>query len=123
MLIYCCLPEHLPNQQVQLVNNEGRAQRFYRALPDTGQVKESWKFISEMIKISGRNKDQKWKHFDDIVVSLTESYPFFIKVKEEIPDSGFRYFNEKIARQSPRFSGRTAMNANVSVSEPKATTR
>jgi NADH-quinone oxidoreductase subunit G len=88
-------------------------------LPDIGQVKDSWKFLSEMIKIFGSNKDQKWEHFDDIVTSFTESYPFFIKVKEDIPDSGFRYFNEKIARQASRFSGRTSMNANVSVSEPK----
>ena len=36
-----------------------------------------------------------------------------------MPDAGFRYYNEKIARQTSRFSGRTAMNANQNVSEPK----
>lgn len=102
-----------------IVNNEGRAQRYYRALPASGPVKDSWKHISEIIKIAGKNKDVSWEHFDDLVTSFTDSYPFFKKIKEGIPDSGFRFFNEKIARQSLRFSGRTAMNAGISVIEPK----
>lgn len=102
-----------------IVNNEGRAQRFYRALPANEQVKDSWKHLSEMIKIAGKNKDLSWEHFDDLVTSFTDSYSFFSKIKGIIPYSGFRYFNEKIARQSLRFSGRTAINARTSVSEPK----
>lgn len=102
-----------------IVNNEGRAQRYYRVLPAGGDVKDSWRYISEMIGIAGKDKNNKWDHFDDIVNSFTESYPAFIKVKDEIPDSGFRHCNEKIARQTLRFSGRTAMDANISVSEPK----
>ena len=35
------------------------------------------------------------------------------------PDANFRIVGQKIARQSPRYSGRTAMNANVKVSEAK----
>ena len=102
-----------------IVNNEGRAQRYYRVLAQNGNVKDSWKTISEMIEISGKNEHPKWEKFDDIVYSLIESYPLFIKVKDEIPDSSFRIYNEKITRQTLRFSGRTAMNADVSVSEPK----
>ena len=102
-----------------IVNNEGRAQRYYRVLPESGQVKDSWKYLSEMINIAGKNKGRHWEHFDDVVTSFTDSYPFFSKIKGSIPDAGFRFFNEKIARQTHRFSGRTAMNANISVSEPK----
>jgi NADH-quinone oxidoreductase subunit G len=87
-----------------IVNSEGRAQRFYRVLPQNGNTKDAWKIISEMFEISGKDKHIKWERFDDIVASLTESYPFY---------------NEKIARQTLRFSGRTAMNAAISVSEPK----
>ncbi len=102
-----------------IVNNEGRAQRYYRVLPRNGSIKDSWKIIVEMIEISGKSEQIKLEKYDDIVTSLTESYPFLIKVKEEMPDSGYRFYNEKIARQSLRFSGRTAMNADISVSEPK----
>ncbi len=49
-----------------IVNNEGRAQRYYRVLPDEGQVKESWKFLSEMANI-GIKTDLKQTGFDDIV--------------------------------------------------------
>ncbi len=102
-----------------IINNEGRAQRYYRVLPRNGSVNDSWKTISEMINMTDRNEFIKWNNFDDIVTSLTESYPLFVKVKEEIQDSGFRFFNEKIARQTLKFSGRTAINADISVSEPK----
>ena len=102
-----------------IVNNEGRAQRYYRVLPATGQVKDSWKHLSEMIKITGGKNGASFEDFDDIVTSFTDSYPFFSKIKENMPDSGFRFFNEKIARQTHRFSGRTAINANIAVSEPK----
>jgi len=102
-----------------IVNNEGRAQRYYRVLPESGQIKDSWKYLSEMINIAGKNKGRRWEHFDDVVISFTDSYPFFLKIRESIPDAGFRFFNEKIARQNHRFSGRTAMNASIAVSEPK----
>ncbi|MCE5347094.1 MAG: NADH-quinone oxidoreductase subunit NuoG [Bacteroidales bacterium] len=102
-----------------IVSSEGRGQRYYRVLPVNGHIKDSWKHISEMIEITGISKDLHWEHFDDIVASFTDSYPFFSKIREIIPGSEFRFFNEKIARQTIRFSGRTAMNANDSVSEPK----
>jgi len=102
-----------------IVNNEGRAQRYYRVLPYDGYIKDSWRYLSELIDISGSENLPKWIRFDDVVKSLTEAYPFFAKIKEIIPDSEFRIFNEKIARQTLRFSGRTAMNAGVNVSEPK----
>ena len=100
-----------------IVSNEGRAQRYYRVLPDGGQIRDSWKYISEMIDISGAKNERKWEHFDDVVDSLTDAYPFTAKIREIMPDSGFRIFSGKIVRQTPRFSGRTAMNSNVSLSE------
>ncbi len=102
-----------------IVNNEGRAQRYYQVLPATEQVKDSWKHMSDMIKITGNKNVPYFEDFDDIVTSLTDSYPFFSKIKENMPDAGFRFFNEKIARQTLRFSGRTAMDAKIAVSEPK----
>ena len=98
------------------VNNEGRAQRYYRVLPEDGIVKDSWKHLSEMSRIAGL--DGKWENFDDIMNSLAAKYPVFSKIVGILPDSEFRYFSEKIARQTARFSGRTAMNADTSVSEP-----
>jgi NADH-quinone oxidoreductase subunit G len=101
-----------------LVNNEGRAQRYYKALLNKSQVKESWRWISELIKI--RNKDQSisWNRFDDIVSSVINELPALSKLQKYMPDADFRMLNAKIPRQTMRYSGRTAMFANITVSEP-----
>ncbi|MGE5395747.1 MAG: NADH-quinone oxidoreductase subunit NuoG [Candidatus Saccharibacteria bacterium] len=101
-----------------LVNYEGRAQRFYQSLPPKGPVRESWRWISEMIR--WRNKHaQGWPAFDDLVNAMTDTLAQFLKIKEYLPHADFRMLNEKIKRQTSRFSGRTAIRANINVSEPK----
>ena len=60
-----------------------------------------------------------WNCLDDIVESLANELPVFSKLKKYMPDADFRMLNAKIPRQTIRYSGRTAMNANVAVSEPK----
>ncbi|MBP1667634.1 MAG: nuoG, partial [Bacteroidetes bacterium] len=105
--------------QGTLVNNEGRAQRFYRALVNKDQVKESWRWIGEFINIRNNNQSISWNRFDDIVSSLVNELPVFSKIKKYIPDADFRMLNAKIPRQTMRYSGRTAMNAQLVVSEPK----
>ena len=101
-----------------LVNNEGRAQRYYKALVNKDQVKESWQWIDELIKIQNKNEVISWKRFDDVVSSLIKELPAFSKIQDYMPDADFRMLNAKIPRQTMRYSGRTAMNANLAVSEP-----
>ena len=43
----------------------------------------------------------------------------FQNLRSIFPDADFRMLNAKIPRQTIRYSGRTAMNANIAVSEPK----
>jgi NADH-quinone oxidoreductase subunit G len=101
-----------------MVNNEGRAQRYYKALVNKDQVKESWRWIGELIKAKDKNRAVLWNRFDDIVSALVKELPVFSKLQEYLPDADFRMLNAKIPRQTVRFSGRTAMNANITVSEP-----
>jgi NADH-quinone oxidoreductase subunit G len=100
-----------------LVNNEGRVQRYYKAILNKDQVKESWRWLSELIKIKDKNHTISWNRFDDIISSLINELPAFSKIKEYMPDSDFRMLNAKIPRQTMRYSGRTAMNAHLAVSE------
>lgn len=97
-----------------VVNFEGRAQRYYRVLPD---LKDSWKWIAEIMNFAG--KKLSWNSFSDIASSLAEAYSFYAAIEKKIPSAGFRYDGEKVARQSQRYSGRTAMNSNIDVHEPK----
>jgi NADH-quinone oxidoreductase subunit G len=101
------------------VNNEGRAQRFYRVMPESDQVKASWQWIADFIKIRENSETTPWNHFDDIAERMSDDLPFFSKLQHYKPDADFRMLNMKMPRQTIRFSGRTAMHANISVSEPK----
>jgi NADH-quinone oxidoreductase subunit G len=104
-----------------LLNNEGRAQRYYKALINKDQVKESWRRIGEFIKIKNGDQAVPWNIFDDIVSSLANELPAFSKIKEYMPDADFRMLNAKIPRQTMRYSGRTAMYAHMNVSESRVT--
>ncbi len=101
------------------VNNEGRAQRFYKALNNNDQAKESWKWIGDFIKIKENKNALPWNNLDDITRSLAGELPIFSSLIKYMPDADFRMINAKIPRQTMRYSGRTAMNANIAVSEPK----
>jgi NADH-quinone oxidoreductase subunit G len=101
-----------------LVNNEGRAQRYYKAIEDKSQIKESWRWIEDLLKIRNA-KTNSWVRLDDIIDSMVIELPFFLKLKKYMPDADFRMLNTKIPRQTMRYSGRTAMNANIVVSEQK----
>src|SRR5450759_2310917 len=102
-----------------LVNNEGRAQRYYKAIADKDQVKESWRWIGDLIKIKDGNQAVSWKKFDDIVTSMVNELQVFMKLRKYMPDADFRMLNAKMPRETIRYSGRTAMNANIAVAESK----
>jgi NADH-quinone oxidoreductase subunit G len=99
------------------VNNEGRAQRYYKVFDGKNQVKESWLWLKIISNAS--ESINLWDHPDDIIESLTNELPFFSKLKNFKPDADFRMLNAKIPRQTMRYSGRTAMHANIAVSETK----
>jgi NADH-quinone oxidoreductase subunit G len=101
-----------------VVNNEGRAQRYYSTLPEAEPVRSSWCRLSEMIRISDLKEFTGWSGIDDIVRSMAEAYPSLKIIRDKMSGAGFRIENEKVPRQTSRFSGRTAMDADKSVSEP-----
>jgi NADH-quinone oxidoreductase subunit G len=102
-----------------LVNNEGRAQRFYKVLMPRGEVMESWRWLRAVMVATGRAEAEKWEALDDVDAALAEAMPAFAPIREIAPPAGFRIAGQRIPRQPHRYSGRTAMNANVSVHEPK----
>lgn len=99
-----------------LVNNEGRAQRFFRALPPEPGVQESWKWLAEATASTGGSS---WRVLDDIIVALTRSIPSLAMIAQAAPLSAFRLAGAKIPREPHRYSGRTSILANIDVSEPK----
>jgi NADH-quinone oxidoreductase subunit G len=102
-----------------LVNNEGRAQRFFRVFAGEGEPQESWRWLRDMMAVTRRAEAGAWKSLDSVIEAMAEETPVFRPVVEAAPLSGFRVRGLKVPRQSHRASGRTAMHANLSVHEPK----
>ena len=102
-----------------LVNNEGRAQRSYRVFPAPEGVLESWRWLTEVLSSSGRSEAASWKDPDNIISALAGAFPVFAPVSTIAPPASFRMAGQKIPRQPHRYSGRTAMTANMSINEPK----
>jgi NADH-quinone oxidoreductase subunit G len=102
-----------------LVNNEGRAQRFYRVFLPNGQVRESWRWIRYMMKALGRPEADKWHILDDVTAAIASAVPALGALPSVAPAAGFRLTGGKVPRQSHRYSGRTAIRAQINVHEPK----
>ena len=102
-----------------MVNNEGRAQRYYKSIDSKNQIKESWCWIADIIKVRDTDHSVSWNRLDDIMGSMANELALFSKLKNYVPDADFRMLNAKIPRQTMRYSGRTAMLANIAVSEPQ----
>ncbi|MGB9514310.1 MAG: NADH-quinone oxidoreductase subunit NuoG [Candidatus Acidiferrum sp.] len=100
-----------------LVNNEGRSQRFFRALPPEGEIQESWKWLAKVIP--AKSDARPWRILDDVIVALTQSIPSLAAIAKAAPMSAFRMEGAKIPREPHRYSGRTSILANLNVSEPK----
>lgn len=103
-----------------VVNNEGRAQRFYQVYVTENDIHESWRWIREIFHARGHgNKVEDLQSLDDFTQRVIAENPVFQAMENIAPPPGFRVHGQKIPRQSHRYSGRTAMNAHKSVSEPK----
>jgi NADH-quinone oxidoreductase subunit G len=101
-----------------LVNNEGRAQRFFRVLNPPDDIQDSWRWIGDMMHAAGRGATPPWPTFDDVVAALARELPALAPVAGISPPADFRMVGAKVPRQPHRYSGRTAIHAAVSVHEP-----
>jgi NADH-quinone oxidoreductase subunit G len=102
-----------------LVNSEGRAQRFYQVMSPDLYIQESWKWIRDIMAASGHQKAGIWRNLDDITNDMTSSLPIFKPVQDIAPHAYYRVAGMMIPRQPHRYSGRTAMHANVTVHESR----
>jgi NADH-quinone oxidoreductase subunit G len=102
-----------------LVNNEGRAQRFFQVYAPAGEVCESWRWIRDLMIAAGRTEAAAWQTLDDVAAALVSAEPALEAIRDVAPPASFRIAGLKIAREPHRYSGRTAMDADVTVHEPK----
>lgn len=97
-----------------LVNNEGRAQRYYQVFKPANEIGSSWAFLDMLL-----NNTLAPRPFDEIVDEMAAEMPEIDVIRSLAPEASFRIGTQKIPREPHRFSGRTAMNADINVNEPK----
>jgi NADH-quinone oxidoreductase subunit G len=106
-----------------LVNQEGRAQRYFQVYDPayydtTVAMFESWRWLHSLHStINSRRVD--WTQLDHVIEACVAVLPQLKGIVEAAPDATFRIRGQKLARSPIRSSGRTAMRANISVHEPR----
>ena len=99
-----------------LVSSEGRAQRFFDTFVPAGDVRPSWRWIAEILDACARNEG--WTSLDEVLAALARTMPELARVVDAAPPARFREVGQRIPRQPHRYSGRTAMLAELTVHEP-----
>jgi len=100
-----------------LMNNEARAQRFFKVLAPEADVQESWRWLSDLLSFSGNNHHAGWKTLDELIADIAAHVRIFRLLPEVAPPADFRISGQKVPRQPHRYSGRTAMHAHIAVHE------
>mgnify|MGYP001557386501 FL=1 len=101
-----------------LVNSECRAQRFFQVFVPQGDIQESWRWAQDIMTMAGRD-DDPWMSLDHVTAACAREIPGLQSIPGAAPAAGFRIDGQKIPREPHRYSGRTAMLANISVHEPE----
>jgi NADH-quinone oxidoreductase subunit G len=112
-----------PESDGTFVNQEGRAQRFYQVFVPDGDVKESWRWLSDLARATsqeagGGSGVATWCNFDDAVATTAEAAPDLARIGEVAPAASFRLLGQKVPRQSERCSGRTSLISHLTMHEP-----
>jgi NADH-quinone oxidoreductase subunit G len=116
-----------------LVNNEGRAQRFFKVRQPPQEVRESWRWLSGLASKAPGGRDgapdgaqgearasaRQGQSMDELLAELARKLPRLAGAREAAPPSAFRLHGQKVPRQPARYTGRTSMTANLDVHEPR----
>jgi NADH-quinone oxidoreductase subunit G len=106
-----------------LVSQEGRAQRFFQVFepsyydPDS-RIRESWRWL-HALQCTLQDQAVDWTQLDQATAACATANPVLAAIVDAAPRSSFRIKGLKLAREPHRYSGRTAMRANLNVHEPR----
>jgi NADH-quinone oxidoreductase subunit G len=92
-----------------LVNHEGRAQPFFRVVPPAG-ARDAWRWIRDLMGALDRPQAEAFATVDHVRALICDRETFC--VPPPMPRA------VKLPRALPRFSGRTALDADRTVHEP-----
>lgn len=93
-----------------MVNNEGRAQRYYSVFERLEKRPESWRILRDLGNFF-------WQNLDELCAELSQEFPVFEPFFKQVHQADFKIHGQKIARQSQEYSGRTSVYTNISMHE------
>jgi NADH-quinone oxidoreductase subunit G len=99
-----------------VVNYEGRAQRFYRAVPPRSESREAYHWLRELSALGGRQALSK--SAAEFLLDLADEIPVFGALKKLAVESHLRIVHQRIPRAPQGLSGRTAIYAGHTMHEP-----
>ncbi len=91
-----------------LVNNEGRAQRYFQVYVPEHGTREAWRWLLDAESI------------DQVQTAMAEALPPLAAVSDTAPPADARFVDQRLVRKSHRYTGWTAMHAGKDVHEPYA---
>ncbi|ARW10762.1 NADH-quinone oxidoreductase subunit NuoG [Acetobacter ascendens] len=103
-----------------LVNQEGRAQRFFQAVFPPAPIQAGWRWIQALARsldpstphITGLTD---WLDLDDVLAALGEAFPHLASAAKAAPGADYRMDGQKLRSQTYRASGRTVIRSFISV--------
>ncbi|MHC8313963.1 NADH-quinone oxidoreductase subunit NuoG [Pseudomonas sp. GT1P32] len=106
-----------------LVSQEGRAQRFFQVFDPKYMdasilVHEGWRWL-HALRATLLNQPIDWTQLDHVTAAVAASTPQLNRIVDAAPSAAFRIKGMKLAREPLRYSGRTAMRADINVHEPR----
>ncbi|MHC8358540.1 NADH-quinone oxidoreductase subunit NuoG [Pseudomonas sp. LB3P81] len=106
-----------------LVSQEGRAQRFFQVFDPKYMdasilVHEGWRWL-HALRSTLLNQPIDWTQLDHVTAAVASSTPQLARIVDAAPSAAFRIKGMKLAREPLRYSGRTAMRADINVHEPR----
>src|SRR5690349_4797582 len=106
-----------------LVSQEGRAQRFFQVFDPKYMdasilVHEGWRWL-HALRATLLNQPIDWTQLDHVTAAVASSTSILNRIVDAAPSAAFRIKGMKLAREPLRYSGRTAMRADISVHEPR----
>ncbi|WP_137819228.1 NADH-quinone oxidoreductase subunit NuoG [Pseudomonas sp. 2FG] len=107
-----------------LVSQEGRAQRFFQVYDptfydDKVMVHEGWRWL-HALRSTLLDQPVDWTLLDHVTEATAASTALLAGIRNAAPSASFRIKGMKLAREPLRYSGRTAMRADINVHEPRA---
>ena len=102
-----------------LISLEGRAQRHFPVYAPREARHPAWHWLLSLLQAQGEERWQALRHFDDVVAACAASAPALAGLAAAAPGRDYRSGGARVPRQPQRYSGRTAMRADISVHEPQ----